>query len=120
MVYRLLPGNRDERDSARSTHTYVRGITNSPDSFSYPSLRLRRGKVKMMKGRPSKPRPPFPTVTSLHSARDVATIERHQIIFVVQLTLVMQEGSKPPTSTVAVMLSKPSAPVVVASISLVC
>src|SRR6185369_4123258 len=39
------------------------------------------------------------------------------MILVVQLPVVMQEGSKPRTSTVAVILSKPFAPVVAASIS---
>src|ERR671926_819772 len=41
----------------------------------------------------------------------------YQIILVVPLAVVGQAGSKPPTSTVAVMLSKPLAPVAVTSIS---
>lgn len=40
-----------------------------------------------------------------------------RVSFVVQLAVAKQLGSKPPTRTVAVMLSKPSAPVAVTSIS---
>jgi len=40
----------------------------------------------------------------------------YQMILVEQLLMLMQDGSAQPTSTVAVIFSKPFAPVVVASI----